>query len=423
MSSRPKTDTAAETMTGRVLHLTLTYGRGGRSQAIRTLLQGLRHLGVECDLCCLEELTCAPQDVGGLVGAVDALERRNLVDWKALCRLHAFCRERRIRVIHAHDAASQFAAALVRLRHPGIRLLMTFHRTLGFESARFRDRARNAFAGLLSSAIITGSRERQQHFLRENLVHPRKVLRIPFGVDTRRFRPDPATRAATRQELGLGPDDLALGAVGHFGEEKGLHVVLKAFAALARGRASPPPTLVVVGDGNDARRELLRSLAGESSPGRVVFTGQRGDVERLLPAFDLLVHAPRQEAFGLVLIEAMAVGLPVVATAVGGVRDIIRHGDNGLLVAPDCPQDLAAAAAQVLASEELRRRMGRRSREIVEREFRLELYAQRHLRLYRGLLAGRRPASADEPPREATPQPLPDGPALGAVGCFPSCPE
>ncbi|HJT78956.1 MAG TPA: glycosyltransferase, partial [Gemmataceae bacterium] len=98
-------------MTGRILHLTLTYGQGGRSQAIRTLLQGLRDLGVECDLCCLEEFTCPPQEVGGLVGAVDVLRRRYLVDGKALGRLRAFCRERRIRVIHAHDAASQFAAA------------------------------------------------------------------------------------------------------------------------------------------------------------------------------------------------------------------------------------------------------------------------------------------------------------------------
>jgi glycosyltransferase involved in cell wall biosynthesis len=402
-------------MTGRVLHLTLAYDKGGRSQAVRTLLQGLHELGVGCDLCCLERLSCAPGEVGELVGAVDTLERRYLVDWKALGRLRAFCQERRVRVIHTHDAASQFAAALLRLWHPGIQMLMTFHRTLGFESARFRDRVRNAFAGMQSAAIVTGSRERQEHFLRENLVNPKKVLRIPFGVDTRRFRPAPETRAAVRRELGLGPDSLVLGAIGHFGEEKGLQVVLKGLAALVRRLTGAPPALVVVGDGTPDRRQLLHSLARDCHPGRVLFTGIRNDVERLLPAFDVFLHAPRLEAFGLVLIEAMAAGLPVVATRVGGIPDIVRDGENGLLVAPESPEELAASAARLLAADGLRRGMAERSRQIAESEFRVELYAERHLRLYRSLLAGRRPESADEPLRGGDRPPLPGGCPLSAA--------
>jgi glycosyltransferase involved in cell wall biosynthesis len=388
---------------GRVLHLTLAYGTGGRSKAIRTLLEGLYDLGVECDLCGLEQLSDSAADMGRLVGAADLLNRRSLVDWKALRRLNAFCQERRIRIIHAHDAASQFTAALLRLRHPGVQMLMTFHRSLGFESARFRDRVRNAFTGLQSAAIVTGSWERRQHYLRENLVSPKKVVRIPFGVDTRRFRPDPEARAAVRRELGLGPDAVVLGAIGHFGQEKGLDVVLRGFAAVAARRranaapldGAPPVALVVAGDGPPERRELLRALARECQPARVLFAGFRSDVPRLLQAFDLFVHAPRLEAFGLVLIEAMASGLPVVATRVGGIPEIVRDGDNGILVPGDAPGELAAAAERLLASDDLRRGMAERSRQLAESEFRVDLYARRHLRLYRDLLAGRPPGIAD----------------------------
>lgn len=398
-------------MTGRILHLTISYGDGGRSKAVRALLQGLRGLGVECDLCCLEQLGCAAADVSGLAGAVDALGRRSLVDRRALGRLGAFCRERRVRIIHTHDAASQFAAALLRLRHPGIQLLMTFHRTLGFESARFRDRVRNAFTGVLSGAIVTGSRERREHFLRENRVSPRKVVCIPFGVDTHRFRPDPEARAAVRRELGLGPDTRVLGAVGHFGEEKGLDVVLKGFAALVR-RHPAPVALVVLGGGTPARRELLHSLARACHPAPVLFPGVRPDVERYMSAFDLFVHAPRLEAFGLVLIEAMAVGLPVVATRVGGVPEIVRDGANGILVPPDSPDALADAAGLLLAADELRRGLAAQSRQLAESEYSLELYARRHLRLYRDQLAGLFPAPADEPPWEGGRRPGPRAPAF-----------
>jgi glycosyltransferase involved in cell wall biosynthesis len=381
---------------GRVLHLTLSYGQGGRSRAICALLEGLAGLGVECDLCCLDELSGPAEEIGGLVGVIDALRRRSLVDWKALGRLHALCRERGVRVIHAHDAASQFTAALLRLRDPGLRLLMTFHRSLGFESARFRDRVRNAFAGALSGAVVTGSRERREHFLRENWVSPAKVVRIPFGIDTARFRPDPEARAAVRREFGLRPDTVVLGAIGHFHELKGLDVAVKGFAALIRRRPASPVALVILGDGPPARRDLLHALARECQPARVVFAGFRPDVERCLAAFDLFVHAPRQEAFGLVLIEALAAGLPVVATRVGGIPDIIRDGSTGILVPPEAPEELADAIGRLLDDAALRRALGERSCRQAESEFRLELYARRYLGMYEDLLNDRPPRTIDE---------------------------
>lgn len=371
---------------GRVLHVTIAYGRGGRTEAMKNLATGLRRLGVESDLVCLDRLECPAEEPTRLYGRVTVLHRRWLFDAGALARLSELCRQQRTRIVHTHDAASHFTGALLRLQRPGVKLLMTFHRSLGFESARFRDRIRNAFSIAQSGAVVAGSHERRQHFLRENLVRPAKVYRIPFGIDTERFCPDPERGAAARAELGIDARTLVLGAVGHFGPEKGIDVVLRAYALLARQHPDRPLALVIVGDGDASRRELMHRLAQNCQPAQVVFAGFRPDVDRLFTAFDILLHAPRLEAFGLVLVEAMACGLPVVATRVGGVPDIVRDGRNGILVPCDSPEILAQAAGRLVTDADLRGAMARASRSIAAGEYDLECYARSYLKLYRSIV-------------------------------------
>src|SRR5262249_5495477 len=105
---------------------------------------------------------------------------------------------------------------------------------------------------------------------------------------------------------------------------------------------------------------------------------------------------PRLEAFGLVLPEAMASGLPVVATRVGGIPDIVRDGETGLLVPPDSPGQLAEALARLVRARDLRERMAERARQIVVLEYDAELCARRHCRLYEDVLAGRQPQGVDQ---------------------------
>ena len=369
----------------KILHVTLSLARGGRRTAIFTLIEGLRELGVASDICCLEELGCAPEEVAHIEGRVLELGRRSLFDRAALRRFRGFCRERSVDVIHTHDAASQFTAALARFALPRVPLLMTFHRSLGIESATFADRLRNAFAGWQSAAIITGSEERRAHFMAQNFVPARKVVQIPFGTDLTRFHPDPESRAAIRQELGFGPEVTLLGAIGHFGPEKGIDVAIQAFRALA-GRPLPcPVALVVFGDG-DRRTEIekLASSVGDS-PGVVRLAGFRQDVDRCMAAIDVLLHAPRLEAFGLVVIEAMATGLPIVASRVGGIPDLVRDGSTGFLADPETPESFASSLQRLLSDRKLMASMGAEARRVALAEYSRDLYATRHLQLYERL--------------------------------------
>ena len=234
----------------RVLHMTLSFEHGGRREVIRSLMKHLPSMGVECDLCCLNELGDAAEEAPDPI----VLSRRSLFDFRAISRLRSFCLDRGIQVIHAHDAASQFTAGLVRLANPNIRLIMTFHRSLNFESATISDRVRNGLANSLSAAVVVLSNERRQHYIHDNFIRESKVLLIPNGVDTSRFAPDEDTRLRVRRDLGVSSECVVFGAIGHYGNVKGIDVVLRAWKAFQSRNAGANSLLVVLGKGNESRR-------------------------------------------------------------------------------------------------------------------------------------------------------------------------
>jgi glycosyltransferase involved in cell wall biosynthesis len=379
------------------LLLTLSFEPGGRREAILTLARGLAAEGLQPDLACVDRLGCEPQVVAGRFGQALALDRDQVGSRRAVARLLRMCDERQIDLIHAHDAASQWLAARARLARPKIKMLMTFHRSLGFESAGWKARLRNAAAGLASAAIVVGSRERQTHYRHENYVPAAKVVRIPFGIDLARFQPNAAARAAVRAELGLADEDLLVGAVGHFGAEKGIDLAVQAFISLQKRVQTRRVRLAVVGRGNPEQERAIRELAAPAGDA-VCFAGFRRDVERYFAAMDVFLHLPRQEAFGLVVAEAMACRLPVVGANVGGVPDMVRDGRTGIAVAAQQPEEAAAALVRLGDDEALRQRLSAEALRVARTEYSEDLYVRRHVALYREILAGRPARGVDDVP-------------------------
>lgn len=374
-----------------LLHAALSFAPGGRREAIRTLVRELTAQGVQSDLACIERLGCEVDELYEF-GSATELNRDQVGKRKAVVRLAELCDQRRVDLIHTHDAASQWLATCVRLIRPKIKMMMTFHRSLEFESVSWKSKLRNALAGLATSTIVVGSRARRNHYLCANYVSPAKVQHIPFGIDVTRFRPNPAARQSVRQELGIDKDKMVIGVIGHFGREKGIDVAIEAFLAMKHW--ARPAVLLIVGRGTAAQEELLRSLAKPAKEA-IHFAGFRPDVERYLPAMDILLHVPRQEAFGLVVAEAMACGLPVVGAATGGIPEIVRDGKTGLIVPSENPAQIGVEMSRLLMDEMRRKRMSTESQRVAHVDFSAELYAQRHLNLYRQIL-GSPPQEANE---------------------------
>jgi glycosyltransferase involved in cell wall biosynthesis len=221
----------------------------------------------------------------------------------------------------------------------------------------------------IATGMIVNSEATARTLLRDVRWRPAGRLHVlPNGVDVARFE-NARAREAVREELGLPREALAVAVVGELTSRKNAALLLEAVPALLRRF----PLLHVLLAGEGREREPLARRADELGIApRVRFLGFRRDVPDLLAASDLLVHPARVEGFGYAVVEAMAAGLPVVATNASSLPELVDPGVTGLLVPPGDREALERAVASYLGDPELRRRAGRAGRERARREFSLE---------------------------------------------------
>lgn len=206
---------------------------------------------------------------------------------------------------------------------------------------------------------------------------------IPFGVDIDQFEP---AAAATRRELGLRDGQKIIGTVCRLVEpKKGLRILLQAMAVLAKRYGQPPCQLLIVGDGPSRHElELLREQLGLSS--WVVFAGSRRDIPRVLHAVDAFVLPSLYEGFGIAILEAMAAGKPVIATAVGGIPEFVLSGETGLLVEPGNVEALADAIDRLLSHPQQARTMGAKGRIRAGERYHISTVVRQHEQVYTACL-------------------------------------
>jgi len=193
---------------------------------------------------------------------------------------------------------------------------------------------------------------------------------VPNGVDLDRFDL-PVAVCALRREFGIPGGAPLLGVVARLEPEKGHRYVIEAMPAILRG--APETWLVIVGEGslNGELRAQAAALPA-SAADRIVFTGRREDVAAITGDVDVAVLPSLREAQGISILEAMARRKPVVASAVGGIPEVLTNGLDGLLVPPADPRALAEACIRLACSPELRTRMGEAGRAAVEARFSLD---------------------------------------------------
>ena len=221
--------------------------------------------------------------------------------------------------------------------------------------------------------VLAVSDATRQWFIERELPAGRLVT-VYNGVDLERFAPRPPD-GSLASELKIPDHAPLLGSIGQIVQRKGWHQLLDAVATTFASH--PDPQLVILGDRWSLKQEAVlyeQQLHEQASTpplaGRVHWLGYRDDVARLLPQFTLLVHTARQEPLGRVLLEAGACGVPVVATEVGGTREIFpSETDGGLLVDLDDRHQLATAIEGVLADGQRQQQLGRGGRARVESRF------------------------------------------------------
>jgi glycosyltransferase involved in cell wall biosynthesis len=215
--------------------------------------------------------------------------------------------------------------------------------------------------------IIIPARATRSLLIRRHGMQPKRITAIPNGVEDT----IPLTkqeRADLRSSWGAGPETVVLGMVGRLTRRKGHHDLLQAVEPLAADPALPPWVLVAAGEGEETDRLRSQGAALERA-GRLQWLGQRDDAPRLMRAFDLLTLPSTVETMPLTLLEGMAAGLPIVASAIYGIPEVVESGQTGWLVPPRDVPALRMRLRELLGDAARRHEMGAAGRARYEREF------------------------------------------------------
>jgi sugar transferase (PEP-CTERM/EpsH1 system associated) len=243
-----------------------------------------------------------------------------------------------------------------------------------------RRRVRRLLAPLVTEFVAV-SQDLARWLVEDVGVPAAKVTQIYNGVDTEAF--SPADKEAARRTLGIRDGAVVIGTVGRLDPVKDHRGLLEAFGRTAR---HPQAQLVVVGDG-PCRAELEQVGRRLGLDGRVLMLGERQDVARILRALDVFALPSLGEGISNALLEAMASGLPVIATRVGGNPELVDDGVTGTLVSPRSAEALAAAFDRYLSDPALIRKHGEAGRQRALRDFSLDRMFGAYDSLYSRLLA------------------------------------
>ncbi|MGH7961809.1 MAG: glycosyltransferase family 4 protein [Candidatus Binatia bacterium] len=342
---------------------------GGAQRNTLLTLQGLVGAGYEAELVCGTEgpMVQAMQEIGAPAHLIPELVRplAPFKDCQAFFRLCRLFRSRRYDIVHTHSVKAGLLGRLAAW-WTGVPVVVHTLHGVPFEingdlRSRFYLVMERSLGAITHCFVCVGEALRQE-MLGWKIAPDAKLTTIYSGIDFSSYMPQ-RTILETKRELGLEDAWPIVGCVGRLSEQKAQHDLVEAIAPLT-GKY-PHIKLLLVGNGE--LRPLVESKMQSLGLSRnVSLLGERDDIADLLNVFDLYAMSSRWEGVGRALTEAMYWGLPVVATSVNGVTELIRDHDTGLLVPPGDPQALAAAIDQVASDPELARRLGRNARQRAE---------------------------------------------------------
>lgn len=349
----------------RIVQVLHSHGYGGAETHALALMRGLRSRGHQLvyagpgDSWLATE--CARHGI-----EVHPLRMAGLYDVVSHWQLHRLVRRFAADIVHGHLVRGAHYAGLATVGHAAV-TVSTAHATT---ARKHMHRSRRIIA--VSEAVRACLIEAGYRHAQVQVVHNGTASAAIEG------------RAEVRQELGIPTDAVALVCVGRFVQDKGQDVLVDAIRRLPAGRR---PHLYFVGD---ARTDFGRQVQAQAADlPQIRFLGYRADVLRVLCAFDACVLPSRREALGLAAVEASSAGLPVIATRVGGLPEVVLEGQSGLLVPSDDAQALAGALARLCEQPEQRRQWGEAARRHYLAGFTVEQMVAGTEAVYRSALEAR----------------------------------
>jgi len=362
-----------------IIHVVENLDRGGLERMVIDLSRAQRNAGHSVEVVCVFDRGLLADELQASGVPVHACGKRQGLDIAALRRLRQRLAKGTGGILHTHNAAAHYHAQLATMGMRFQRVLNTRH-GMGDHAARSR-RERRYRRSMAKTDVVAAVCEAARRHFQSQGVSPRGCLiAVPNGIRVQAFESaNPELRAALAVELGLEADARIIGSVGRLTPVKDQALLLRAFVPVLA--AEPRAALAVVGDG--PLRAELEALASEYGiAARTRFLGDRSDVAKILPGFELFALSSRSEGYSIALLEACASALPIVATRVGGNEEIVHDGITGRLVGAGDEQAFALALKQLLNDPPLAQTMGRRGRAWAYEQASVEAMALRYTQLY-----------------------------------------
>jgi glycosyltransferase involved in cell wall biosynthesis len=373
-------------MKKRILHLITRLPTGGAEHLLASIV---RHL----DAGRYESLVCCIQDRGELAYMIEAggvkvisLDRRGKrFSPGTVLALARLMREQRIDLVHCHLYHANLYGRLA-ARLAGIPAIATVHNT--YVRRKWHRSLLNRWLGRGRGLVIAVSAEARDDVILHDRLAPERVLLLPNGIDLGRVD-TPLSQAAAKERLGYAPDDFLIGCVGRLEAQKGhIHII----AALGRMLQSAPADLarrlrlLIVGEGR-LRGELERAIAAAGLGDKVRLAGNRSDIAEILRSLDLYAMPSLWEGLSLAMLEAMAAGLPLIISDVGGAAEVLGDNEFGVRVPPGDVDALARAMLALATDDAALQRLGRAARQRVREHYDLRERVARLAACYDALLA------------------------------------
>jgi len=367
---------------GTVLHFIDTIGPGGAETIFLQVAHGLAKRGWQS-----RTVVVGPgwvlDSVHSLGLPVDLVPTSGRLDVPYLLRLRDVVRRHGVRLIHAHLFSPAVYASAIGA-WTGTPVVATFHGASDIMDGGLTTRLRYRLIDRRADVVCVSEALRTE-LAALDVIRSSRVHVIYNGTDPAAF--EQASGERIRREIGLPADAILIGALGNMRPAKDFPMLLRAAALLASDRRL---FFAIAGEAAEPLCTELRQLAQQLGiADRVAVLGFRTDVPDVLSAFDILAISSSTEGFSLAAIQAMAAGVPVVATRSGGPEEIVTDGVDGLLVPARNPEALAAGIRRIINDHELRGRLVTQARQTLHRRFSLDIMLDKYEALYRDILHAR----------------------------------
>lgn len=377
----------------RVMQLVLSLSPGGTERLVIEICKQLSDR-VESVVVCLDDRGEWAAELESAGVPVMALRRRPGFQPGLARQIARLISLHRIDVVHCHHY-SPYVYGLLASVVTRAQLVFTEHGRLADDDPSLKRRLVNPFLSMLGGRVCAVSGDLKQHMVAEGF--PERRIQVVYnGIDPAR-RPTAIHRHVAREMLGLPMDSFVVGTVGRLDAVKNLRLMLQAHCRVLE--RYPAARAVIVGDGPE--RAALQATAAELGiEHAVMFAGYRSDVRMLMPAFDVYLNTSNYEGVSLTILEAMAAGVPVVATRVGGNPEVVVDQETGVLV-PQRARAIADAVARLAYEPRRRRILGDAGRWRVMRHFSMARMVNDYATLYLGLASTATTAAPAEVPTAA----------------------